>query len=451
MQARDIWRTTTFRLSAFYGVLFALGTAALLGLVYLQSASYLNRRVDHILLTEVGVLMRAPLRELPDRIQQAVALNNGQTNVFAAFTSDHRRLVGNLRAWPQALRVDGPSAEVPPTRDFPAYARLKARQLPSGEIVVVGRDVQLARELRVIIRSALVWSGASIIVMGSAFAVALSLSPIRRLHLMRLAAEQISAGDLRRRMPISRRRDELDMIAGTVNAMIVEVERLMTEVKAATDTIAHDLRTPLTRARAQLHRVSQEGAADPRALRRITAEIDEVLERFRALLRLSELEARERRAAYSLVPLVAIAVQAVELYRPLADEGGIELAALIETEAEAEADAKLLFEALSNLVDNALKFTPRGGIVRVCVRQEARGPCVVVEDNGPGIPETEWASVLRRFYRTHHNRMVPGSGLGLSVVAAIVRLHGFSLELQDAQPGLRVVLICRPKEGVATH
>lgn len=442
MRLRELWRTTTFRLTLLYGLVFAVGTVTLLGMVYLQSAVYLTHRVDSILRTEADALARSPQGDVAQRIQDDLTLNGDQTNIFALFSARGDWIVGDLKALPANLRPDGPPIEAPPTAAFPAHARLMATQLPSGRILVVGRDVNQLREMREIIASALFWSGLSIILVGLACGVALSIQPLRRLRVLRAAADDIAAGDLARRMPISSRRDELDMFAGTVNYMMDEVERLMTEVKGATETIAHDLRTPLTRARAQLHRLEQAEGADAQTLARVTAELDEVLERFRALLRISELESWKRQDGFACVDPIEIVDQVVDLYAPLAEAGGVRLTRAGEPGQSVEADAKLLFEAVSNLVDNAIKFTGDGGAVEVRLVMQSNRPRIIVQDNGPGIAAGERSAVIQRFYRSESARLAPGSGLGLSVVAAIVRLHRFELLLEDAGPGLRAVIDC---------
>jgi signal transduction histidine kinase len=233
------------------------------------------------------------------------------------------------------------------------------------------------------------------------------------------------------------------MFAATVNYMMDEVERLMAEVKGSTETIAHDLRTPLTRARAQLHRIHQQAVHEPVEIARVTAEIDEVLERFRALMRISELEARERRGGFAVVDLATIVEQVFDLYQPLAEEGGVQLVLVAPSGVTVEADAKLLFEAVSNLVDNAIKFSGEHGRVTLGLGDDPAEPQIVVRDDGPGIPSNEREAVLKRFYRGGDQRLTPGSGLGLSIVAAIVRLHGFTLTLRDASPGVEAIIDCR--------
>jgi signal transduction histidine kinase len=260
---------------------------------------------------------------------------------------------------------------------------------------------------------------------------------------LQAASREIAAGRLDQRVPVSARHDELDMFASTVNHMVGEVERLMSEVRGVTDSIAHDLRTPLTRARARLARVRASlghDAAEAVELEGVVAEIDAALARFAALLRIAQLEASERRAGFAAIDPFDLLCEAAELYGPVAEAQGVALTLAGAKGARIQADPKLLFEALSNVVDNAIKFTPEGG--KVELRLEGEGPRMVIEDDGPGVPEAEQAAVLQRFYRAARDRLAPGSGLGLSIVAAIVRLHGFSLRLEDAHPGLRATIDC---------
>jgi signal transduction histidine kinase len=447
MQLKDLWRTSTFRLTILYGALFALGTLALLWMIYLHSAVYLTNRVDGILNTEADALARSPRPGLRQRVLQELALNGDRTNVFGLFDANGGRLVGNLEAMPRALVADGRPREFPPTGGFPASARLLARRLPSGEVLVVGRDVSQLREMRAIITSALLWSGLLILLIGFACGTALSIGPLRRLRGLQAVAQDIAHGDLKRRMPTSERGDELDMFAAAVNHMIGEVERLMSEVKGATQVVAHDLLGPLASATVHLRTLQQAELPDRADIAGIADRIEEVLDRFRALLRLAELEAVQRRAGFTNIDLSEIVTPAADLYAPLAEAAGVRLLAVVGRGATVEADPKLLFEAVSNLIDNAIKFAGRGSMVQILVGEDPTHPQLIVQDNGPGIPAGERAAVLQRFYRAERNRPIPGSGLGLSVVAAIVRLHGFELFLEDARPGVRAVIEGRPAAG----
>ena len=444
MHLKDLWRTTTFRLTILYGGLFALGTLALLWLVYLRSAVYLTSRVDGILTTEAEALVHSPRPGLRQRVIEELTLNGDRTNVFGLFTAQGARVAGNLDAIPIALRPDGKPLEIPATPAFPTSARLVARRLPTGETLVVGRDVSQLREMRTIIISALTWSGISILLIGLACGTALSIAPMRRVRRLQAVAQDIARGDLKRRMPTTQRGDELDMFAGTVNFMVAEVERLMSEVKGATEVIAHDLLSPLVSATVQLRRLQQADTLNREDMARVAGRIEEVLERFRAILRIAELETRQRRAGFKHIDLAEVIASVAELYGPVAEAAGVRLLAVPERGAQLQADPKLLFEAVSNLVDNAIKFAGRGSTVQVRVGKDPLRPQLIVQDDGSGIPAGEREAVLKRFYRGAGNRHIPGSGLGLSVVAAIVRLHGFDLVLEDAGPGVRAIIEARP-------
>jgi signal transduction histidine kinase len=444
MRFSELWRTTTFRLTILYGALFAVGTLALLWLVYMRSAVYLTSRVDSILKTEADALVQSPRPGLRQRVIEELTLNGNQTNLFGLFSASGERVAGNLDAIPSRLRTNGQPLEVPSMPEFPAGARLVARRLPTGETLVVGRDVSQLREMRAIIISALTWSGVSILLIGLACGTALSIGPLQRLRKLQAAAQDIARGDLKRRMPTTERGDELDMFAATVNHMMGEVERLMSEVKGATEVIAHDLLSPLASATLQLRRLPHSDRVQEEDIARIAGRIEGVLDRFRGILRIAELEVTHRRAGFIEVDLADVITPVADLYAPLAETAGVRLLAVAERGITVDADPKLLFEAVSNLIDNAIKFGGRGGTVQVRVGKEPARPQLIVQDDGPGIPSYERAAVLQRFYRSERNRPVPGSGLGLSVVAAIVRLHDFELILEDADPGVRAVIECRP-------
>lgn len=447
MQFDALRRTTTFRLTVLYGLLFALGTIALLGMVYLRSAVYLTQRVDGIMEAEADGLLGGPRAGLRERVIEELALNGSRTNLFGLFTRGGEHIAGNLESLPPELLKSDKPVEIPPTGRFAANARLIARRLPDGEILVVGRDVSQLQQIRAIITQALTWSGILILLAGLALGIILSAAPLQRLRRLQAVAQNIARGDLKSRMPVSGRGDELDTFASAVNFMIGEVERLIAEVKGATEVIAHDLLSPLSTAAVQLRRVQRSEQHDPQALERVVVRLEEVLERFRAILRIAELDVRERRAGFGSIDLAEVIEPLTELYQPLAESVGARLLTTTEHGTRVQADPKLLFEALSNLVDNAIKFAGRGSTVRVHLGQDPDRPQIIVEDDGPGIPAAERSSVLQRFYRGERNRPVAGTGLGLSVVSAIVRLHDFRLTLEDANPGVRAVIDCSAVPG----
>jgi len=446
MRFRELGRTTTFRLTIVYGTLFALGTIALLWMVYLRSAVYLTSRVDGILHTEAEALLHSPRPGLRQRVIEDLTLNGERNNIFGLFTARGEWVAGNIKSLPVSLRTNGVPMEFPPTAEFPARVRLMARLLPTGETLVVGRDVGQLGEMRSIITSALTWSGVSILLVGLGCGTALSIAPLNRLRRLQSVAHDIAHGDLKRRMPTSLRGDELDMFADTVNYMVSEVERLMSEVQGTTAVIAHDLLSPLASATLQLRRLQQAESPDKEDIARIAGRIEEVLDRFRAILRIAELEARQRRSGFRHIDLAEVVAPVAELYAPLAEAAGVRLLPVAERGATVDADPKLLFEALSNLIDNAIKYAGPGSTVQIRTGKDPARPQLIVQDNGPGIPTHERAAVLQRFYRSERNSRTPGSGLGLSVVATIARLHDFDLILEDADPGVRAIIERRPAD-----
>ena len=257
--------------------------------------------------------------------------------------------------------------------------------------------------------------------------------------------EPIREGDLSVRLPVSRAGDEVDLLAATVNTTLTEIERLLGEVKGVSDNIAHDLRTPLTRMRTRLYRLQQqfEGKPEGEQLDACVAEIDTVLARFRALLRVSELEDRQRSACFENMDLGAVLRNVHEFYAPLAEDREQRFELEVGRLPALRGDPQLMFEAFANLVGNAIKFTPNGGMVRLVATTDAAGDARVdVADTGPGIPVSEREAVFRRFYRGDETRSKPGCGLGLAIVAAIVRLHGFSLSVGGGEKGAVFSVTC---------
>jgi signal transduction histidine kinase len=444
----ELWGIARFRLTVTYGAMVFVAMLVLLGLIYWQTAGYLGRQVDGILQVEAHAFLKDDPAALPGRIEQDLARDPRHVDLFGLFSRDGVWITGNVRALPAGIVIDGPPKALRKQDGFPTGARALVERLPWGELLVVGRDVtQLAEFQRIILR-ALVWSGVLMLLAGASAAALVSVQPLRRVRQMQAASARIMRGDLSARLPAGGAHDELDQLAAMVNAMLEEMQRMVAEAKAVGDSVAHDLRTPLTRLRLLLSRAHGEAAETSAAaplLEQALAEADALLGRFHALLRISEIETQHRRAGFALVDLAAIIAQAEELYAPLAEDRGLTLTAVIDGPAEVEADPEMLFEALANLIDNAIKFTPAGGRVEVRLAVDAGGPTLSVVDNGPGIAEAERALAVQRFVRGERGQAAPGSGLGLSIVAAIAHLHGFALVLGDARPGLMATLRCRPE------
>lgn len=451
MSITELSRTVAFRLTLFYSLFFTLCVVMLLGFIYWQTAAEMTRRVDQVLLLEKTRLSAVRADGLPDEIEKSVQRDRRQIYFYGLLAGDGRVIAGNIAQLPQDLAVDGHIYEITlpasAAQIHPFPARMLAMRLPSGNSLLIGHDVQQVIEFGDIMKRAFLWGGSLTILLGLAFGLALSFRPLRRVKQIQQAAELIMRGNIKERLPVSRRRDELDMLAATVNRMLDEIERLMFEIKSAGDNIAHDLRTPLTRLRAVLYRLQQqlgESSAQRAMVDQVIAEVDSLLLRFRALLRISEIESKQRRVAFKSIQLQDIAAQAVNFIEPLAEDKTIGLSLKAEQVGPIQGDSELLFEAVVNLLDNAVKFTPPAGRVELRLTQGAQGPQIDVVDSGIGISENERTSVLNRFYRGGNGMQASGYGLGLSIVIAIVKLHEFGFELGDAKPGTRATVYCWP-------
>lgn len=439
LRFRDIRDTVTFRLSAVFGVIFAAGMIVLLTLVYLQTARELTARSDNILGAQAETLLAARPERLPQAVDAANAGSPASLSFAGLFAANGERVAGTLTL-PANLKPGRASDARDMSTGKPM--RLLAARTPTGETIVVGRDVSQIAVLRHTILAILLWTGGAVVVAGFALGVALSLRPLRRVQQLAAAAREIGHGDLTVRMPLGGRGDELDMFARTVNEMIDQVERVVGQVKVVTDAVAHDLRTPLGHLRTRLYALSR-GESEADAATMMLADLDLVLDRFTALLRISELEAASGTARFEPTDLGPLIASIGDLYAPLAEEHNQRLTITNGFPALVDADGELLFEAIGNLVDNAIKFTSQGGTVAIDLAREGDRWRVVVRDTGPGIAQADRAAVLRRFYRGQHTGNVAGSGLGLSIVAAIAHLHRAELTLEDAGPGL-IVTLCLP-------
>jgi signal transduction histidine kinase len=439
---RNVARTTTFRLTAALGGAFALGVLLLLGSVYLETTQYLSNRVDSILRVEMQQLSAST----PDKVLRIVREKAVHDPILGLglFDPTGGYIAGETILTPADMPVDGLPRNFAARRGAPPHRALASR-LPWGQILVVQRDASQFLEIRHIIIGAVVWSGVVILIMGALLAFVLSLPSLRRVQAMQAASDAIGAGDLGVRLPVNGSGDELDELAQMVNRMVDEVERLMTQARTVGESVAHELRTPLTRLRATLDHAAQ--SVDPEdetaaLLEKCVVETDGVMARFQALLRIAALEARSRESGIGAASLSDIMEQLAELYEPLAAEREIVLSKAIAPGVAVRADGELMFEAVSNLIDNALKFTPAGGDVFLGLSMTGDGAQVEVRDNGQGIAAAELPLVTRRLFRSQAAVKVPGFGLGLSLVAAVAALHRFPLFIEDAGPGVRVRIVC---------
>jgi signal transduction histidine kinase len=442
------WRSSIARLIVIYGAFFVVWSVVLIGVINWQTSRYLENIVDQILEQRAHYLASVERTRLPGLLAATSSLDLRGVMSSGLFDAEGRYLSGDIERLPPDLPIDGVVRALSGRLqridgEQGAHTRCVAMRLPDGSVMMLARDYGAIDQVGVIIRSGLLWALSLTLIPGLLGGFLLSRGPVRRVRRIETAIQPVMRGDLGARLPVSDRRDEVDMLATIVNRMLDQVERLLGEVKGASDSIAHDLRTPLTRLRAQLHRVQQlSGPAEPRAglIEQCIVDADALLERFRALLRISELEDLRRRSGFGEVDLGDTLRRVHELYAPLAEEKDVALTLAADALPSLRADAHLLFEAIGNLVENAIKFTPAHGKVELRASTQARGARIDVLDSGPGVPAGEREAVLRRF---HHSDNSPGHGLGLPLVAAIARLHGYCFEIADNDPhGTRMTLYC---------
>lgn len=444
------WRSGSSRLLALYALFFAAWGAVFTGVLYWQISNYLGAVAERTLLQRAHYYRKVADRDLLGELQASEVYSMPGIDAYGLFEADGRYIAGNLVKLLRNLPDDGQvhylqrglrtTDALDETRSSHAFLQRRA----DGRILVLARDGGSISAVGGIIGQALFWGLSLTLIPGLVGWHLLRRRPLRRVERLQRSLERIVAGHLEERLPLSPRHDELDMLADAVNTTLAQLERSMHEVKGVCDGIAHDLRTPLTRLRARLHQLQQLPLAAPQAdsLSEALAETEAIMSRFQGLLRISELEDTRRRMAFAPLDLAALLRQAHDFYEPLAQEKAQTLSLELGEELpEVQGDAELLFEALVNLLDNALKFAPQSGQVRLVARGVGTAVRIEVIDDGPGIPEAERESVLRRLYRGDASRQQPGYGLGLSLVAAVVRLHGFHLSIAAAEPvGARVVI-----------
>ena len=448
----DIPRTISFRTGLMFLGLFLFSFLALFGYIYWQTTLYLRAEADAALHRQAD--NRSRLSSV-DRLQEILVHSRQDTDQrtpHSLFDAEGNHLAGAVKSLPEAKAFDRPEDyNWHKGEDRHRPIRFMLHRLDDGNILMVAQDAHDIHEFNELLVRAMISGGVLLLLVGLVGSIALGYFARRRLDALSHSISEIVKGDLSRRLPTRGNNDDVDRIAIVVNGMLDELERLMSEVKGVCDDIAHDLRTPLTRLMAGLERAQRRGVTADDYARTIDAALSEagaLLSTFRALLRISEIEDSARRSHFAPVDLNLVAADAAELFEPLAEERGISLSYVPSPNTPIiSGDAQLLFDATCNLLDNAIKFSPDQGQVHLTISDGPEGVSLRVCDNGPGIAEAEREAVLRRLYRAEASRHTPGNGLGLSMVAAVARLHDMSLRIGDAQPGCLVELLLRPGRG----
>jgi signal transduction histidine kinase len=448
------WRSSSSRLLALYSFLFIAWSGILMGVLYWEVTDYLSTLAHRSLLQREKLFSPFQGEQLVDALATGMTYDVRVMDAYGLFDNQQRPISGPIQRIPGNLPLDGKIHQLSTCSDsndpqLPhGSCDAVAMQTHDGRWLVLVRDNGSLFAVNTIIWHALLWAISLTIIPGIAGWYLLRRRPLRRIRAIQASAEAIVAGDLARRLPVSNHRDELDMLAVIVNAMLDRIEKLMNEVKGVCDNIAHDLRTPLTRLRAQLYRIQQQSPEDSlqaEQMDQVIAEADTLMARFRGLLRISELEDHQRRSAFLELDPRPLLQELYEFYLPMAEEEGLTLSLQLPSALPPLlGDRALLFEALANLLSNSIKFTPVGGQVALTGRAVGDCTCIDINDSGPGIPTDEREKVFQRFYRCHDDSRQNGLGLGLSIVAAIANLHGFKLLIGTSPAGgARLSLECR--------
>jgi signal transduction histidine kinase len=447
----DFVRSTTFHWALGVAAAFGACTLMLFGFVYWQTAAYVTSSIDSDLTGEARFVVGNTREQALEFVAERLRDDPHRLKLAGLFGPDGQRIAGNMEAAPATLPRDDNAhvAEMVRIDDRgrePLLARAVGHRLDYGDVVVIGRDVAELREVGEIVARALVVGLLPALCLALLAGIWLSRRAQRRIDRMNERVQRIIAGELQERLPVGGADDPLNRLAKIVNGMLDQIEQLVHELASVGDDIAHDLRTPLTRVRAILER-GRDAAGTLQdlctATDRAIVGLDQSLAIITALLRIAELDHGRRSAAMGLVQLLEILQAVHELYYPIAEDKGVALRLDPGEVSVVAGDRDLLLEAVANLVDNAIKFTPAGGSVTLRLLQRAEGPVVQVEDTGPGISAAEREAVFMRFYRSDRSRHAAGVGLGLSLVSAIAKLHGFRLAILDG-PGCLIEIACRP-------
>ncbi|MCZ8106038.1 MAG: ATP-binding protein [Burkholderiales bacterium] len=454
-----LFRTTAFKLSAAYLIIFALFAAGLLGYIAFNTRRLIEQQAASTVQAEVRGLLDVARNGGLSRMAALIERRSRQpgSSIYLLVGPGGIRLAGNVERIPADV-LERPGQRIityshPDDDREPHQALVAVYELPNGARLVVGRDLSEAGRLREVIRRAFGWSIGLVLVLAVLGGWFVTRRVLGRIDDMTGTSRNIMAGDMSGRLAIAGTNDEFDRLAGSLNLMLDRVEELMKGLKEVSDNIAHDLKTPLTRLRNRAEEALRT-AAEPNdyrvALETIIDEADNLIRVFNALLMIARAEAGNAREGMAAFDVAEVARDVAELYEPVAEEADIALTVDVSGEpdgVQVVGSRELVGQALANLVDNALKYAPAGEDpalhASITVSAARRGETVelVVADRGPGIPAEDRARVLDRFVRLEGARTRPGFGLGLSLAAAVARLHGGLLRLEDNAPGLRAVLV----------
>ena len=444
------FRSAGIRFALVYATVFGLSAFALAFFLWYATAGLLQRQVETAIRNDAVALSDhfgvGGLPSLVGAINSRLTEGMDGDGIYLLTDAFGNRIIGNLPSWPKGLNEAGAWYELPVARrGIKSVALLRGYSLPGGFQLLVGQDVTSRAKLRHLLRDGLLWAMGIMMALGVFGAAVIHLMFRRTIQDISQTTRAISRGDFSRRVKISGHGDEFDELADNINDMLDRIAWLMDGVRQVSNSIAHDLRTPITRARARLEDafLHAQTPGDLRvAIERAMVDLDAIIGVFQALLRIAEIEAGSRRSACAELDLAPLLKDIDELYHDVAEERGLQLETHIAEPLRLWGDRELIQQAVTNLLDNALKFSPAGSGISFTARTEDNMVTIAVSDRGPGISAVDRERATERFFRAESARNTPGSGLGLALVAAVAQVHNGTLRLLDNHPGLRAVITC---------
>lgn len=459
---KRLWQTTTVRLTAIFILIFVVAAVGLLAFMAYQSSIVLQRNQAADIEREVLQLRLAERERGVRALALAVQTLASRPGPGIYYLGDDvgRMLVGNVSGFPSTVLTEEgvhsfhyardpafTEAEAQDAGELQGFALVRSVLLPSGLRLVVGRDVQERRDFTAIIFQGFFFGVAGIVVLSAVTGGLTAMRVLKRIDSITGTSTKIMSGNLSERVPVTRRNDEFDRLATSLNAMLDRIEQLMQGLKEVTGNVAHDLKTPLTRLRNNAESALRDGAGPEqkqKALETTIAESDQLIRTFNALLMIARVEAGTPSGAFAELDISEVVNDVADLYAPVAEDAGLELRTDAPPGIKLRANRELIGQALVNLIENAIKYAPAGGAGagRIAIAARDEGAHIVIEvcDNGPGIPEADRERVVERFVRLEKSRTEPGSGLGLSLVSAVAHLHKGRFRIEDNGPGVRAVL-----------
>lgn len=437
-------RSAAFRLAVMQALLFALIALTLFLVSWFAARHYIENQLRQTITDEFSEVIAHPPAQRAASIQRSLAQVPRGAYDYSLFDAHRSLVVGDIleepvAGWSTIEQHEGLRGGKDAVRRILVYG---ARQ-DDGSMLVVGRDLASVDELDALLQQVFTWAGLAAVVLALAGGMVTAGGYLRRVEAIAAAASRIAAGDLAARVLVTGRGDEFDRLAVSLNSMLERIQSLVEGLRQVSNDIAHDLRTPLTHMRQRLEAAMEEATSVEsygKACERALADADSVLDTFAALLRIAKVEARQRREGFADVALSALLERLVDDYRPVMEDEERAFDVAIARDVHVHGDALLLTQMFVNLLENALHHTKPGTPISVRLDALGQGCRLIIADAGPGIPARERGRVLKRFVRLDAARSTPGSGLGLSLVAAVADLHDAALTLDDATPGLHVQL-----------